>query len=113
MIYCTVALLDPVFEDGVGGYRLGFRGEGGPVSRYRDWGSHRQRGIHNPLELRKKEYFLTHKGRSLIHEFKRQLSKEAGENNAAKTCFLFGSCTKQRREVNGRHNGNSLGVGGA
>ena len=29
----------------------------------------------NPMELRKKEYFLTDKGRALIHQFKRQLSK--------------------------------------
>ncbi len=27
----------------------------------------------NPMELRKKEYFLTDKGRALIHQFKRQL----------------------------------------
>jgi hypothetical protein len=36
--------------------------------------SHRQRDSHNPLELRKKDYFLTDKGRSLIHKFKRALS---------------------------------------
>jgi hypothetical protein len=29
----------------------------------------------NPMELRKKEYFLTDKGRALVHQFKRQLSK--------------------------------------
>jgi hypothetical protein len=29
----------------------------------------------NPMELRKKEYFLTDKGRALIHQFKRQLGK--------------------------------------
>lgn len=28
----------------------------------------------NPMELRKKEYFVTDKGRALIHQFKRQLS---------------------------------------
>ena len=29
----------------------------------------------NPMELRKKEYFLTDRGRALIHQFKQQLSK--------------------------------------
>lgn len=29
----------------------------------------------NPMELRKKEYFLSDKGRALIHQFKRQLNK--------------------------------------
>jgi hypothetical protein len=36
-----------------------------------DWVNYRD----NPMELRKKEYFLTDKGWMLIHQFKRQLSQ--------------------------------------